>query len=130
MAVQTYKSGASFSTYAYQCVKNGIISLVRKNFASNVFEQIPLELFLVNEEISSFNAVAVNPETKFINEETEKEFEKKLKDSLSDLEFLVLKWFLQGYSYDEIGLKIKKSSKSVDNALQRIKRKILLTYGG
>ncbi|HHX59125.1 MAG TPA: RNA polymerase sporulation sigma factor SigH, partial [Candidatus Moranbacteria bacterium] len=48
----------------------------------------------------------------------------KLSKLLSDFEKKVLNYYLEGKSYQEIGEILKRDSKSIDNALQRIKRKI------
>jgi RNA polymerase sporulation-specific sigma factor len=47
-----------------------------------------------------------------------------LSTSLSDLEGDVLRFYLDGYSYEQIGEKIECDAKTVDNALQRVKRKV------
>ena len=49
--------------------------------------------------------------------------EEKTKEMLSEFETRVLSLYLKGYSYNEISEKLCKHPKSVDNALQRIKRK-------
>ena len=48
----------------------------------------------------------------------------KLNNILSVLERKMLKAYLEGKTYQEIALEIKKSPKSVDNGMQRIKRKL------
>ena len=47
----------------------------------------------------------------------------RLKDT-AELELKVLIYYLDGYSYQQIGEKIDKDAKAVDNAIQRIKKKI------
>jgi RNA polymerase sporulation-specific sigma factor len=47
-----------------------------------------------------------------------------LSTTLSELEGDVLRFYLDGYSYEEIGVKIDCDAKTVDNALQRVKRKV------
>ncbi len=48
----------------------------------------------------------------------------QLRGQLSGFEATVLDYYLQGYSYHEIARQIGRSTKSVDNAVQRIRRKI------
>ena len=48
----------------------------------------------------------------------------KMSKNLSKLEWNVLSLYLDGKSYVEIAKIVKKSEKSIDNALQRIKRKV------
>lgn len=50
--------------------------------------------------------------------------ETKLKEVLSSFEQSVLVFYSEGYTYEEIGAKLGKHHKSVDNALQRIKTKL------
>ena len=50
--------------------------------------------------------------------------EKIIKESLSQLEYKILALFLQGFSYEEIGNKLDRIDKSIDNAMQRIRKKL------
>ena len=59
-----------------------------------------------------------------MTDERKKEIEKSIEESLSELEYNILALFLQDYSYTEIGEKIGKDDKTVDNALQRIRKKL------
>ena len=56
---------------------------------------------------------------------------KELKDiinkCLSGYEYKILFYYLKGYSYREISEKLNKKEKSIDNAIQRIRKKILLS---
>ncbi len=47
-----------------------------------------------------------------------------LSTALSDLESRVLTLYLDGYSYEQVGERIGCDTKTVDNALQRVKRKV------
>jgi RNA polymerase sporulation-specific sigma factor len=47
-----------------------------------------------------------------------------LSTALSDLESRVLALYLDGYSYEHVGLRLGCDTKTVDNALQRVKRKV------
>ena len=64
------------------------------------------------------------PEDVYINTETANELKTLIKDTLSDYEFTILKLYLKGYSHKEISLDLQKKEKSIDNALQRVKRKL------
>lgn len=68
--------------------------------------------------------VSTNPEELMIHQEDFKSFKKHMKETLSDLEWEVLLSHTQGKNYHEIAEEIGKSPKSIDNALQRIKRKL------
>ncbi len=133
-AVETFNGKSSFKSYVYICVKSGILSLIRKY---NSDKNKPLNNFISlsgdtetdldkNCLMSSFKD---NPEKAFIDTEGEKEFFGKVEKSLSGLEFKILNLFLEGYSYLEIANKLSKNEKSIDNALQRIRKKVALIYG-
>ena len=65
-----------------------------------------------------------NPEELFLDKEYFASMERKLKESLSDLEGRVLHLHLMGEDYRSIAKLLDKSPKSIDNALQRIKNKV------
>ena len=65
-----------------------------------------------------------NPEELFLDKEYFASMERKLKESLSDLESRVLHLHLMGEDYRSIAKLLDKSPKSIDNALQRIKHKV------
>jgi len=73
---------------------------------------------------SIFKNKHLDPEEIMINRERLVFIEEKLKASLSKYETEVLKGYLCGKSYIEIASELNKSDKSIDNALQRIKKKI------
>ena len=66
-----------------------------------------------------------DPEEEYINEESVKEFIAEIKSALSEYEYDILQKYMQGYSYGEIAVDKKTTAKSVDNAIQRIKKKIV-----
>lgn len=65
-----------------------------------------------------------NPETVMISQENKYFLELQITKNLSDLEKKVLVLYVRGGSYEEIGKIVGKSGKSIDNALQRLKKKI------
>ncbi|WP_394922270.1 RNA polymerase sporulation sigma factor SigH [uncultured Robinsoniella sp.] len=79
-------------------------------------ESLPLEEILFTQES--------NPEELLIHEENKKQIEEKLEASLSAFEKKVLDYYLLGKDYVEIGELLGKPPKSIDNALQRIRKKI------
>ena len=52
------------------------------------------------------------------------DIESKMSEFLSDLEWNVLMYYLEGKSYQEIAEQLSRHVKSIDNALQRVKRKL------
>ncbi len=65
-----------------------------------------------------------DPEQIVINQESFENVNRKISSILSDFEMRVLELYLSGRSYQEIADQLGKSAKSIDNALQRTKRKI------
>ena len=65
-----------------------------------------------------------NPEDMIISREEFSDIESKMNDILSDLEWNVLMSYLDGKSYQEIAAELGRHIKSIDNALQRVKRKL------
>ena len=59
-----------------------------------------------------------------INREEYNNIEIKMNEILSDLEWKVLMYYLEGKSYQEIAVELNRHVKSIDNALQRVKRKL------
>lgn len=59
-----------------------------------------------------------------ISREEFSDIESKMNDILSDLEWKVLMSYLDGKSYQEIAAELGRHIKSIDNALQRVKRKL------
>jgi RNA polymerase sporulation-specific sigma factor len=67
---------------------------------------------------------AMGPEEQLIDREKSDEFLKVFLADLSKLERGILNLYLTGDTYQEIAVKAGKSTKSVDNAIQRIRRKL------
>ena len=128
---QTNKS-ASFRTYAEVCIKSRLISAVR---AASSGKHSPLNSYISFEtpsfdgiaDFSSATAVGMpqpNPEDVIISREELQEHLDTAKGQLSGFEAKVLSFYLDGLSYQEIAAQVKRSPKSVDNAVQRIRRKL------
>jgi RNA polymerase sporulation-specific sigma factor len=114
-AIRKYdrERGAAFKTFAKLCIRRRIYSAIRK-FAS------PNALELTDGQTDS----AANPEELFIDKEKSDEFLSGFMAGLSTLEAKILKRYLSGETYREIASRIGKSTKTVDNAIQRVKRKL------
>ena len=65
-----------------------------------------------------------DPEELIISREEFGDIEGKMEEILSDLEWKVLMSYLDGKSYHEIAVELHRHVKSIDNALQRVKRKL------
>ena len=123
-------NGASFRTYAEHCIRMRLLSAVKsasrlKHFPLN--DSVSLEQ-LSEESDPRLSAVLESfhrdPEDMVLAREKKEELYKALSDCLSGYEKRVFDLFLEGRSYHQIGSMLGKSPKSVDNAVQRIRRKL------
>lgn len=127
---------ASFYTFANLCINRQIITAIK---AAGRLKHLPL-----NTSISLSNPAeggdtdqtigellpsdsGSDPEANLLLKETLRIIEGKDHKILSDLEVIVMAEYMYGKSYFEIGEAIGKSPKAVDNAVQRIRKK-LTTY--
>lgn len=126
------QKGASFRTFAEVCVRRRIISVVRsaaggKHLPLNDSVSLDPSLFLANQDFTFFGTAyhhQRNPEDVVIHEENLSALEEAIREGLTRLETQVLTHYLNGLSYAEIAEEVQRSTKSVDNAVQRIRRKI------
>ncbi len=127
--IRTYdpKRLALFRTYAELCVRSRLISAVR---AAGRDKHAPLNNY-ISFETPLFDTAAGycstqrdNPEDVIIDREDWKERISALKDQLSGFEAKILQLYLSGLSYSEIAQQAGRPAKSVDNAVQRIRRKV------
>ena len=96
---------------------NSYVSLYEQKEDANEEKQQPLIELLQAEKEN-------NPEELFLDKEYFQMLEQELKERLSDLESRVLHLHLMGEDYHSIAKLLDKSPKSIDNALQRIKKKM------
>lgn len=132
-AIQSYESGhdTSFYTYAKLCIDRQIYSAIK---ASNRKKHSPLNSYISfytnsgegdTELIDNLEAGNdSNPESIVLDKESTSIFQQKLETTLSSLEKEVLHQYMEGKSYTEISNAVGKSTKSVDNAVQRIREKV------
>jgi RNA polymerase sporulation-specific sigma factor len=123
--------GASFKTYAEVCIRRRLYSAVK---TASRLKHLPLNDGLSLDDILSEESqtqLAANPdafrrtpEEQVLARESKLELYKTFAQKLSRLEKEVLALYLDGLSYDEIASKTGRDVKSVDNAVQRIRRKL------
>ena len=133
-AIREFRSdrGARFRTFAELCVRRRIISVVRaaagvKHSPLNDYVSLDPSLFLAHQDFTFFGTAyhqQRNPEDVVIHEENLSTLEEAIRKGLTGLEAQVLACYLHGLSYAEIAEEVQRSTKSVDNAVQRIRRKI------
>jgi len=125
---------ASFYSFADLCVTRQMISAVKastrqKHMPLNTYISLNKPIFEEDNdktdlmEITPSNKI-VDPEEVFIGEENLHIIEDELSKRLSKMENEILRLYVQGINYVEIAEMTERSVKSVDNALQRIKKKV------
>ena len=135
-AIRDYRAEklSSFRAFAELCVTRQIITAIK---TATRQKHIPLNSYIslnkpIYEEDSDRTLLDVitedgmsNPEEMIIDREDLTLIEGKIGQMLSDLEKDVLIRYMEGKSYVEIADEMNRHVKSIDNALQRIKRKLL-----
>lgn len=134
-AIRDYQPDKSmaFKTFADLCITRQMITAVKnatrqKHIPLNSYISLNRRVFddesdktyieLVSEEIVS------DPELLLIKKEEFTGIEAKMGEILSSFEWSVLSLYLNGKSYTEIARQVKRPIKSIDNALQRVKKKL------
>ncbi|HOJ35243.1 MAG: sigma-70 family RNA polymerase sigma factor [Clostridiales bacterium] len=122
-AVFSYRkgTGASFTTYANVCIENSIKSALR---AATRQKHAILNNALPLEPLQSRATDKGNPEERYIAKENSEFLTEFLFHDLSEIERKALSFYLAGYDYSEIASTLGLTVKSVDNALQRVRRKL------
>lgn len=124
---------AGFQTYAGICVRRQIYSAI-KAAARNKHMPLNDYISLNSSDESSvdgnaesrehFDVRLMNPEDIVIYREQIDILQGEIDGRLSKFEKAVLRQYMSGRTYDEIAVKLGKNTKAIDNALQRIKRKL------
>ena len=118
---------ASFRTFAEVCVRNRIRSAVA---AASRDKHAPLNHSVsMEEQPLPESDYFCDPEEMYISREAKAERLAALNQKLSPLEQRILSLYLHGFSYREIGDQVGRTDKSVDNAVQRIRRKVADNFG-
>ncbi|MGS0765776.1 RNA polymerase sporulation sigma factor SigH [Syntrophomonas curvata] len=134
-AIRDYKLDklTSFRAFAELCITRQIITAIK---TATRQKHIPLNSYVslnkpIYDEESDRTLIDIlsttritNPEDIIISREEFIFIEKKMGEILSSLEWKVLMAYLEGKSYQEIAADLKRHVKSIDNALQRVKRKL------
>ena len=120
-AIRTYRPGESaFASYAQVCVNRQMYTAVQ---ASGRKKHEPLNEYIsLSEDLNLF--LLDNPESRMIAQENMEKRYQLIDKQLSSMERQVLKLYLEGGSYEEIAEEMGRSEKSVDNAIQRLKKKL------
>ena len=124
---------ASFRAFAELCVTRQIITAIKtatrqKHIPLNSYVSLNKPIYEEDSDRTLLDVISgvkvANPEDMIISREEFSDIESKMNDILSDLEWKVLMSYLDGKSYQEIAAELGRHIKSIDNALQRVKRKL------
>lgn len=119
-----------FKNFAIICIRRNILSAIKaahtqKNaILNNALSVDDLKNSQGEQLKNFFEGEVKNPEELVIEKENLKEFIDFIKKNLSEAEFLVYEYLIRGYTYKEIANILDKNPKAIDNAIQRIKRKV------
>lgn len=134
-AIRDFKADklSSFKAFAELCITRQIITAIKtasrqKHKPLNTYISINKPLYDEESEKTLEDTLILNktydPEEIVVSKEKLKILQDEMNESLSSLELEVLTYYLSGKSYHEIAIKLQRQAKSIDNALQRVKRKL------
>ncbi|MBS4536864.1 RNA polymerase sporulation sigma factor SigH [Clostridium sp. D2Q-11] len=124
---------ASFRAFAELCITRQIITAIKtatrqKHIPLNSYVSLNKPIYDEDSDRTLMDVLSgakiTDPEELIISREELNRMEAKIGEILSDLEWEVLMSYLQGKSYQEIAVDLERHVKSIDNALQRVKRKL------
>lgn len=124
---------SGFRAFAELCVTRQIITAIKtatrqKHIPLNSYVSLNKPIYDEESDRTLMDVISgakvTNPEDMIINQEDFNHIEEKIGELLSDFEWEVLTAYLQGRSYQEIAEKLDRRVKSIDNALQRVKKKL------
>lgn len=127
------EKSTSFKAFAEICVIRQIITAIKtatrqKHIPLNTYVSLNKPIYEEESERTLLDVLAglkiSDPEELMISKEQMDYIEEKISKVLSGLELEVLTSYLDGKSYQEIASDLERHSKSIDNALQRVKRKL------
>ncbi|MEW9502699.1 RNA polymerase sporulation sigma factor SigH [Jeotgalibacillus marinus] len=134
-AIRDYKEEklTSFKAFAELCITRQIITAIKtatrqKHIPLNSYVSLDKPIYDEESDRTLMDVVSgaksTDPEALIIHREEFSKIEGKVAEVLSDLERQVLSLYLDGQSYQEISEELGRHVKSIDNALQRVKRKL------
>ena len=124
---------SSFRAFAELCVTRQIITAIKtatrqKHIPLNSYVSLNKPIYAEESDRTLMDVIAgikiTDPEELVISKEEFADIELKMNEILSDLEWKVLNAYLDGKSYNEMSEELHRHVKSIDNALQRVKRKL------
>jgi RNA polymerase sporulation-specific sigma factor len=129
---------SSFRAFAELCITRQIITAIKtatrqKHIPLNSYISLNKPIYDEDSDRTMLDILSgtkvTDPEEVFISHELSDDLREKIQENLSELESRVLLSYLEGKSYQEMAKELNRHVKSIDNALQRVKRKIEKTLG-
>lgn len=123
----------SFKAFAELCITRQIITAIKtatrqKHIPLNSYVSLNKPIYDEESDRTLLDVLSgvkiTDPEELIVGREELNNIENKIGEILSDLEWEVLMAYLEGKSYQEIAVELDRHVKSIDNALQRVKRKL------
>jgi RNA polymerase sporulation-specific sigma factor len=123
-AIKYYKPDreAKFSTFVNLCIQTQLASAAKRSYSYKFKDRS--ESLEVLDNIAESSSISKNAEDLCEIREEEESLQNYLIDSLSNSEKEVYSFLIKGLGYKEISEKLNKNPKSVDNTIQRIKKKV------
>ncbi|NLB91015.1 MAG: RNA polymerase sporulation sigma factor SigH [Clostridiales bacterium] len=127
------EKSTSFRAFAELCVTRQMITAIKtatrqKHIPLNSYVSLNKPIFDEESDRTLLDVIMEgknsNPEDLLISQEDFGFIQEKMEEVLSPLEQQVLSAYLDGKSYQEIAEELNRHVKSIDNALQRVKRKL------
>ncbi len=124
---------SSFRAFAELCITRQIITAIKtatrqKHIPLNSYISLNKPIYDEDSDRTLLDVISgskiTDPEELIISREEFDDIEEKMGEILSSLEWKVLMSYLEGKSYQEIAEDLHRHVKSIDNALQRVKRKL------
>lgn len=134
-AIRDFKSDklSSFKAFAELCVTRQIITAIKtatrqKHIPLNTYVSLNKPIYDEESDRTLLDVLSearvADPEELIISREELNHIQNEIGEVLSSLEMEVLMSYLDGKSYQEIACDLDRHAKSIDNALQRVKRKL------
>lgn len=124
---------SSFRAFAELCITRQIITAIKtatrqKHIPLNSYISLNKPIYDEDSDRTLLDIISgskiADPEELIVSKEEFDNIEEKMGEILSSLEWKVLMFYLEGKSYQEIAIDLQRHVKSIDNALQRVKRKV------
>ena len=124
---------SSFRAFAELCITRQIITAIKtatrqKHIPLNSYISLNKPIYDEDSDRTLLDVISsikvADPEELVINQEASASMRERIRKNLSELECKVLTAYLEGKSYQEMANELQRHVKSIDNALQRVKRKL------